>query len=172
MTVRGLRDQGMSLAAIARETGLSVSKVRRILSPEYAERMRQLSREAKRRRTGTCEKCGTETRYNGHAHVTSRLCLPCAAAASGLARRGHGPRPRQVVDLLERQPTATYTEICRHLGVVGPHAANVLNRMVRFGLIERVSRGVYRLPQHADRSGPKTRRSHRKETTGWSPPAA
>lgn len=64
--------------ALARRYGISATSVRRILEPEFAERMRIETREAKRRRTGTCERCGAETRYGGGKQAVSRLCVPCS----------------------------------------------------------------------------------------------
>jgi HNH endonuclease len=42
------------------------------------EKSRQASNAAKRRRTGACVDCGTETRYNGHDVAVSLRCLTCA----------------------------------------------------------------------------------------------
>ncbi len=52
---------------------------RRAEDPEYAERSRELSRQAKQRRRGICEVCGAETKYNGIGiNGASRICATCS----------------------------------------------------------------------------------------------
>lgn len=76
--------------AVAKRFGVSPSTVRRIINPERAERDRQLSRAAKRRRTGTCRECGGVTRYNGqHGKAVSDLCKNCNNALAVRCGRGH-----------------------------------------------------------------------------------
>lgn len=56
---------------------------RRATDPEYAQRSRELSLAAKRRRRGVCEKCGGATKYNGHTvNGASRICAKCSAQAN------------------------------------------------------------------------------------------
>lgn len=74
---------GLSLPLIADRVGVSKSTIYRWLRPGYAERSRKLSNEAKRRRTGVCEDCGAETRYNGHSAEVSARCLRCSAIRVG-----------------------------------------------------------------------------------------
>lgn len=51
---------------------------RRASDLAYAERQRQLSLAAKRRRKGVCERCRGETRYNGKTVPgASRICSDC-----------------------------------------------------------------------------------------------
>lgn len=51
---------------------------RRETDPAYAQRQRELSLAAKRRRRGVCETCGGVTRYNGHTVAgASRICANC-----------------------------------------------------------------------------------------------
>ena len=75
---------------IARELGVSASSVRRWLNPERAERDRLLSRAAKKRRIGTCERCGGPTRYNGKTvNGPSPVCDVCAHEPWTHCARGH-----------------------------------------------------------------------------------
>ena len=61
---------------------------RRAADPEYAERQRELSRAAKRRRIGVCERCGGETRYNGVTNNgPSTVCGACIAEQNHAERR-------------------------------------------------------------------------------------
>jgi transposase len=63
---------------VAKKLGVSTSTAARWINPELAERSRLMSNEAKRRRTGICEGCGTTTRYAGHGDGVSRMCVNCA----------------------------------------------------------------------------------------------
>ena len=60
---------------------------RRASDPSYAQRSREQSLAAKRRRKGVCERCGGVTRYNGHGSGTSRVCAGCNAQLNRDARR-------------------------------------------------------------------------------------
>lgn len=51
---------------------------RRANDPEYAQRSREQSLAAKRRRRGVCERCGGETKYNGHGIGVSKVCADCS----------------------------------------------------------------------------------------------
>lgn len=63
-------------------------KRRRRLDPEYAQRSREQSLDAKRRRKGICTVCGGETRYNGHTVVgTSEVCGKCHRARQHEGRK-------------------------------------------------------------------------------------
>lgn len=113
-------------------------------SPEkYANDLR-LSREAKRRRTGTCVDCGATTRYNGHGVAVSARCVACANARRGEATRGQGFRQQQIATLLA-SGTMRFCEIREALGASGQLTSILLRRAVRYGIIRRVSRGVYAL---------------------------
>ena len=69
---------GHGITSVARQLGISPTSVRRYVNPTYATRMRHLSNEAKRRRTGICRECGGETRYNGRTvNGPSTLCSAC-----------------------------------------------------------------------------------------------
>lgn len=101
------------------------------------------SREAKRRRTGTCEDCGTETRYNGRTAPVSTLCLPCASARSAAAKIGTGSAQSRVLAFIG-EGERRFVEIMRGCGMTHGHTSVCLHRMRRHGLLERPRRGVYR----------------------------
>lgn len=109
------------------------------------EVQRRLSREAKRRRVGTCEDCGAATRYNGRTiNGASRLCCPCANRRIGHAKRGTGFREQQLLAFLGDE-TRGFMEIVRALQLPRPQAANpMLARLMKYGLVERVGYGKYR----------------------------
>jgi hypothetical protein len=108
---------------------------------------RRASNEAKRRRTGVCVDCGATTRYAGgtRGFAVSPRCQSCANKRAGLRLRGTGPRGQQLLGLLATGPQS-FTQICLALGITANNASQLLNRMRRYGLIVRPSRGVYRLP--------------------------
>ena len=102
----------------------------------------RLSREAKRRRTGTCRVCGVTTRYSGHAgKAVSDLCPAHAAQANGARLRGSGPLAQKILAYLDEP--RRFSEIRDELGMGHNTVSPMLNKLVRYGLIERVSRGVY-----------------------------
>ncbi len=69
------------------ETSSERQRRLRATNPEYAERQRELSRLAKQRRRGTCERCGGATKYNGvSTNGASRVCAKCTQ------RRQHDER--------------------------------------------------------------------------------
>jgi hypothetical protein len=107
------------------------------------ERNLRLSREAKRRRTGTCSDCGAVTRYGGRkGEPVSERCFKCAAVLAGKTKRGKGSVNRRVL-LYLRKPRR-YSEIRDHFGLSDGMANLTLQRLLRYGLVERVERGVYR----------------------------
>jgi putative AbiEi antitoxin of type IV toxin-antitoxin system len=111
-----------------------------------AERARIQARDAKRRRRGTCKECGAETRYNGvSVNGPSEYCVSCANHRSHAQFKGRGPIQLAVLGLLAHGE-ARYSYIRNTLGLSSEHAAITLNRLVSYGLVERVRRGVYRLP--------------------------
>jgi ribosomal protein S27AE len=144
-----LRAQGLTYAQIAERLGVSLQTVKRTFSDRTYETDRRLSREAKQRRTGTCIDCGDATRYAGHGHVVSLRCGPCGAEQSrqlAATRRGSGPLGSRVLRFLE-QPR-TYTDLLAYLnGNKGLLSQLLYGRLLRYGLVTRLSRGVY---QRAD----------------------
>lgn len=116
-----------------------------------AQRSRESSLAAKRRRRGACEDCGAETRYAGHESDVSRWCRSCAATHVGAALRGRGPMQARLYALLRERGELRYMEITRELGVSTDYAGALLNSELSAGRIERPSRGVYRLPLDSKR---------------------
>lgn len=143
--VEALRAQGLGYVRIGRELGIGATSVRRLLDPEFAERQRRMSHDAKRRRVGVCERCGAETRYNGKTtRGPSSLCKFCGEATNadrGVLKRGTGTVGPLVLDYLE-QPRR-HGEVARHAGITAGYASDILHRLRSYGLIRRVSRGVY-----------------------------
>lgn len=78
--IRPLREQGLTYRQIAKRLGLSYSHVKHLASDRSYETTLRLSREAKRRRTGTCVDCGAITRYDGRRSASER-CVPCSQPA-------------------------------------------------------------------------------------------
>lgn len=99
----------------------------------------RLSREAKRRRTGTCRVCGAVTRYAGKpGKPVSELCPEHAARENGERQRGTGALQLRILDYLSEP--RRYSEIRAEMGV---DIGMSLHRLLRYGKVERVKRGVY-----------------------------
>ncbi len=143
-----LRQQGAGYGLIARTLGVSRTTARRLVDPACAERMRVTSREAKRRVAGTCEECGARTHYHGGPGIrVSRLCSDCGSDLGGRLERermrGKGPVELAALAYIgdgERR----FMEIARALGITKGHMGVLAHRMVRYGILERPRRGVYR----------------------------
>ena len=116
----------------------------RNLSPQAYERTLRQSREAKRRRRGTCEDCGAETRYNGTTiNGPSRFCLKCSARRNGEEARGSGPMQSRLHELLEVSGELRCAAVARILGITTNYAMVLLLREIEHGRVVRVRRGVY-----------------------------
>lgn len=76
-----LRNLGLSFKEIGERVGVSARHARYLADPVYAEQSRRASREAKRRRTGVCARCGGETRYAGKSSAVADVCASCAPDA-------------------------------------------------------------------------------------------
>ncbi len=108
------------------------------------EKSRRLSREAKRRRTGICESCGNPTSYNGLTNNgPSRVCRPCSAVERGLAKRGTGSAETAILAFIAKDERRLF-EIAAGVGITWNHAHVTLHRLMRYGMVERPRRGVYR----------------------------
>lgn len=109
-----------------------------------AEADRRSSREAKRRRTGTCEDCGGVTRYGGaKGRPVSRLCAICSAKRNAAARRGTGTTQKRALDFIgdgERR----FMEIVNGCEITPDIGKSLMHRLLKYGLVERPRRGVYR----------------------------
>lgn len=87
--------------------------------------------------------CGVTTRYNGHDKAVSDMCRPCAARSVQAAKRGVGGHVvRAAITFLEDGPK-NRAEIREHLRITDGHVSNVLHRLVKYGLVRRVTRGLY-----------------------------
>ncbi len=144
------RDEGLGAKRVGDRLGVSKSTALRWIYPNHAEDSRRLTNEAKRRRVGTCEDCGGETRYNGHTDSgVSRFCVPCGqerAASAARARAGKGPMQQRLYALLTDGPRR-FTEIQTALGISHNYTAALLPRERVAGRIVRLRRGVYALPE-------------------------
>lgn len=98
-------------------------RARRLADPEYAERSRQQSLAAKRRRRGVCERCGGETKYNGRTTPgPSSVCAKC------VAQQNHDER-RWTRDTIARSFRRFHDEtgrVPRAGDAMGPHESSVL----------------------------------------------
>lgn len=146
-----LHDDGVSLYQIAAQLGINYSTLYRRLNPEYAERQRFNARQWKQRQRGRCERCGGVTRYNGHDRHVSRFCAECSGemlAAYGRSTRGSGPTIGRVLRLMSDGKERSYSEIRDAVGISDERMASMLyGRLLRYGLVRRVSRGVYVLAE-------------------------
>lgn len=110
-------------------------------------RNQEASRRAKARRTGQCIDCGSATRYNGvTVNGPSPRCSPCAKKHVGQQRRGSGEVMTRVLDALQDGPLGR-SDLLAVTGRSHGHLSQPLARLLRYGLIVRVSQGVYALPE-------------------------
>jgi hypothetical protein len=137
-----LRKQGLTYAQIAERLGVSLSTVKRSFSDRAYETTLRTSREAKQRRIGSCEDCGTPTRYNGRTvNGPSRYCEPCAHTREGLKLRGTGLTGEVIAYLAEPR---RFCEIRDHFGLYNAYLSQMLSgRLLKYGLVKRLERGVY-----------------------------
>lgn len=146
--VLALREEGMTLREIAERLGLSRSYVSHLSGPNTYENSARMSREAKARRQGKCERCGGPTRYDGID--VARICSGCVPDVYWPRYRADFLGKGKVVEKLlafVAEPH-TFTEIRLHLGITAGHTSSLLHRHLRTGLVVRLRRGVY---QRADR---------------------
>lgn len=103
------------------------------------------SRALKERYRGTCHLCGAATTGCFGPDKAPTVCGNCAPAHYGpqfaAARRGHGPQVSKALEFLAEP--RRYSELRDHLGVTGGNARVILHRLRGYGLIRRVSHGVY-----------------------------
>lgn len=77
-------------------------------------------------------------------YQSKHYCIECSKivqAESGITKRGTGPITAEALAYL-REPRRYY-EIREHLQITNNHASVMLNRLLRYGLVERISRGLY-----------------------------
>ena len=140
-----LHREGLGYKRIARELGVGKTTVRHWIKPDAAERDRQVSREAKRRRHGICERCGGATNYNGRkGQPLCRYCGPCGkivAAEAKRARAGTGPIQQRLYAFCDWP--RRFSEIPAGVGISLDHAKALVGREYKLGRLIRLSRGVY-----------------------------
>lgn len=133
---------------LSREARREVRDRHRAANDDVYQRELAAARAYKRRQRGTCERCGRATRYNGRdGKVVGRFCRACQAIRGGeFARtlRGSGQLQRDTLELIS-DGERRFIEIRDALGISDGHTSVHLNRMLRYGLIVRVKRGVYRV---------------------------
>jgi hypothetical protein len=120
----------------------AVRRARRKTYPGY-QRDLDRARERKESYRGICEKCGASTSCCDGPGKAKALCITCSNRKANKARRGTGPMSGAIVAYCAGQPRR-YTEIRDHFGISKGHTSVAVNRLVKYGLLERVSRGVYR----------------------------
>jgi hypothetical protein len=142
---RMLREEGWTYRQLAELYGISGQHVRYLIDDEYAKRSRERSRAAKQRRKGVCRGCGGSTaaaRYGG----VSEYCNVCAPKHYGpiyaAERRGTGPLGQRLLEIVN--PDLSFTDLAAQVGTSNNYMSVMINRMLHYGLIERVSRGRYR----------------------------
>lgn len=83
--------RGQPYKRIARDTGVPLTTVKRWLDPEFAQRQRELSSAAKRKRKGSCA-CGASLAYDNSGGV----CTRCRNAARRIWTR------ESIIDAIQR----------------------------------------------------------------------
>lgn len=142
--VLALKAKGLTYREIADRLGCSVFAAKSAGRSEASqENSRLASNEAKRRRTGTCEVCGVPTSYNGRPGTPISVRCPRHAQDVMRSRRGSGPTQQRLFDLLDQHGEMHYMEIAHALDMTKNRLAVLLHRLLQYGLIVRVRRGVY-----------------------------
>jgi hypothetical protein len=92
--------------------------------------------------TGTCSVCGTVTRYSGRPGKTvSEMCRPCSNRVRGLEQRGKEGKTAEVLAYLAEP--RRISDIREHFAMSHQYAHALLHRLMDYGMVERVERGVY-----------------------------
>jgi hypothetical protein len=110
--------------------------------PSY-QRELAASRARKARYRGTCAECGVATTGAGGPDSAPHLCHRCSVRAVGARLRGTGWLNSAILGQLAQGERSL-----RELAAVCPNRpslAPALARLQKYGLVERVARGVYRL---------------------------
>jgi hypothetical protein len=117
-------------------------RARALNSPSY-QRELAASRALKETYRGVCEGCGKPTTGCDGPGTARQLCLRCTAQARGLKQRGSGPLVAAALAYLQGGDRR-YKEIATHLGISNGYMSALADRMLKYGLVERPARGVYR----------------------------
>jgi hypothetical protein len=111
---------------------------------------RAAERARKQKCIAPCEECGGRTstsdrrvRVRGGSRKKERqLCNACSSRLRGERQRGTGELTERLLALLDGRRRTI--EVAAELGITQNHAHVRTHQLVKFGLVERVSRGVYR----------------------------
>ena len=136
-----LNELGYPKAAIARILNVHSHTVYAWLDPEHLEKRRRHAREYKARRARNCVDCGKKIRYE------SFRCTACNGKRNGAHLQGKGPQQQRLFEILARDGEARYTNIVNELGISTNHGSVLINHALSRGLIVRVRRGWYALPE-------------------------
>lgn len=98
-------------------------------------------RERRERYRGTCGVCGAPT-DGSSGYNAPRYCVHHEPRAAVRARRGTGPMQQQA--LMFCMHVRSYSEIRDALGITSNHTSALLGRLVRYRLLDRLGRGLYR----------------------------
>lgn len=113
--VAKLRAEGLGYIEIERLTGVKESTARRWCDPDYAERARRSSREAKQKRKHICPDCGAEIRFD------SVRCNPCS--------RLHSRKlPHEEIVRLRIAKGLSQSDIAKQLGCSQGHVSMILKQ--------------------------------------------
>lgn len=147
--ITALQAEGLTRAEVAARLGTTYRAVAGILEDPDGSRQRA-------RRThyqGVCERCGAPTDGSNGKSSAPTICKACAPEVYGpqysAAKSGQGPVQAAVLAALRAGPMR-FMEISRAIGKPHEYMGQLLQRLVAQGLIERPSRGVYRLPERTD----------------------
>lgn len=107
------------------------------------------SRQRERRTSyrGVCADCGAATRSDGTSRPSSR-CAACGlrqSARTNQARRGSGPTQQRVLAALREAGDLRFMDLAAASGTTKEVLSATLNRLRRYGIVERVARGRYRI---------------------------
>lgn len=129
---------------IARALNISESHAKHCGSRRAYESTLRGSREAKRQRVGVCERCGDETRYNGHGRAVSRLCRACNRfyGAEWMQTRAGKIGKLAALHAYLAEPRR-FSEVAAHFDISYGYASNYLNRLKRMGLATNPRRGLW-----------------------------
>jgi hypothetical protein len=140
--VAACRALGMTWRETAAELGISYGYARDLYNDPDGSK----ARARKDACSGYCAECGCRTTgSNGYAKAPD-LCYRCQTKRAGIAKRGRGSTVSRILAFCAEQPRR-YGEIRDTLDISSDQVGYALNRLVRYGLLERVTRGVYRTIQ-------------------------
>jgi hypothetical protein len=148
-TAYGYDDKGCRCSACRtakmQKRRMERAKARAENRPSYRREL-AASRALKERYRGTCKLCGAPTTGCNGKDAAPDICVHCSPGYYGpryaAARRGRGPVVERALALLDTPHR--FSEIRDELGITNGHTGQMLDRLLRYGLVERLDRGVYR----------------------------